>query len=98
MKRLIIAAVLGLALAAGSASASGFGGGGFCGNVGVNASWGPAQKGCPGVLGPWYLYWPYEAHFTMPAHPQFPYWPSAQTLPGGAPVVVQPQVAPAYWH
>jgi hypothetical protein len=96
MKRMIIAAVLGLVLAASSASASGCGGGGFGGSVGVNAQWGPPGGACPGVLGPWYLYWPYEAHFAMPAHPQFPYWPT-QTLPGGASAVVAPTVYPNYW-
>jgi hypothetical protein len=87
MKRMIIGAVLGLVLAAGSASAHG-------GGLGLNFQCGPT--GCPGVLGPWYLYWPYEAHFNTPAFPQFPYWPS-QSLPGGAPVVVHPTVYPNYW-
>jgi hypothetical protein len=33
-------------------------------------------------LGPWYLYWPMEAHFVAPAPTGYPYWPSPQTLPG----------------
>src|SRR5207302_838685 len=43
------------------------------------------------AAGPWYLYWPYEAHFANPAPYGFPYWPTPQTLPqanmapGGAP-------------
>jgi hypothetical protein len=32
-------------------------------------------------LGPWYLYWPYEAHFQTPAMPEYPYWGAPQTLP-----------------
>ena len=102
MKRLIVAAVLALGLAAGSVSANGWGPGSASASVGVNAQWGQGGGGgqAPGVLGPWYLYWPFEAHFATPAHPQFPYWPSAQTLPGGQPAVVQPSPAsyPAYWQ
>jgi hypothetical protein len=87
MKRIIVTALLVLVLSTASASAHDWGiSAGFCGH-----SWscGPNNV-TPGVLGPWYLYWPYEAHFAMPAHPQFPYWPSNQSLPGGAPVVAQP--------
>jgi hypothetical protein len=32
-------------------------------------------------VGPWYLYWPMEAHFQTPASPQYPYWPAPMTLP-----------------
>jgi hypothetical protein len=99
MKRMIVAAVLGLFLAAGSALAEGFCTGPGCvrASGGVSIQWGYPNSG---VLGPWYLYWPYEAHFVTPAHPQFPYWPSNQVLPGGAPVAVQPSAnaAPSYWH
>jgi hypothetical protein len=32
--------------------------------------------------GPWYLYWPLEAHFQPPAPAAFPYWPaSPMSLP-----------------
>jgi hypothetical protein len=31
-------------------------------------------QGAP-QLGPWYLYWPLEAHFQTPAPPAYPYWP-----------------------
>src|SRR5579862_7127285 len=42
-----------------------------------------AQYG--GILaGPWYSYWPYEAHFISPAPTGYPYWPAPQTLPGQA--------------
>ena len=33
--------------------------------------------------GPWYLYWPYEAHLQAQAPMHFPYWPSAQSAPSG---------------
>ena len=32
-------------------------------------------------VGPWYLYWPLEAHFQTPASPQYPYWSAPMTLP-----------------
>lgn len=32
-------------------------------------------------LGPWYQYWPLEAHFITPAPCSYPYWPAPQTLP-----------------
>jgi hypothetical protein len=35
-------------------------------------------------LGPWYLYWPMEAHFVTPAPIGYPYWPSPMTLPNMA--------------
>jgi hypothetical protein len=35
-----------------------------------------------GQVGPWYLYWPLDAHFQAPAMPQYPYWPVAMGLPG----------------
>jgi hypothetical protein len=31
--------------------------------------------------GPWYLYWPMEAHFVAPAPTGYPYWPPPQGLP-----------------
>jgi hypothetical protein len=40
-----------------------------------------------GNVGPWYLYFPYEAHFQMPA-PLYPNWPSSmapETGPGPLP-------------
>jgi len=66
---------------------------------GVRAGGGGGQQGGqPGVLGPWYLYYPYEAHFITPAHPQFPFWPSPQTLYKGQPDAVAPMYAiPSYW-
>jgi hypothetical protein len=48
-------------------------------------------------LGPWYNYWPLEAHFQTPALPQYPFWPAPQALvPGGtASTVPVPGCAPA---
>jgi hypothetical protein len=40
------------------------------------------QYGKP-VAGPWYLYWPYEAHFAVPAPGVSPYFPPPMTLPPG---------------
>jgi hypothetical protein len=40
----------------------------------------------PGVqCGPWYNYWPLEAHFNLPAVPKYPYWPAPQVLAPGVP-------------
>ncbi len=49
-------------------------------------------------LGPWYLYWPMEAHFVAPAPTGYPYWPGPQTLPPAATLggpAAPPPVAPA---
>lgn len=71
--------------------------------------YGPADGlGQFGQLGPWYLYWPMEAHFQTPAPTGYPFWPAPMTLPGavgGAPGPgnfmpgVQPTgyAAPNYW-
>lgn len=32
-------------------------------------------------LGPWYNYWPLEAHFQVPAMPEYPYYSAPQTPP-----------------
>jgi hypothetical protein len=70
---------------------------------------GPGGPG-PAQLGPWYLYWPLEAHFTAPAPTGYPYWPSPLGLPNGEytvppgdkhsfvnPAAYTPQ-APSYWY
>jgi hypothetical protein len=36
-----------------------------------------------GNSGPWYLYWPSEAHSQSLAPMPFPYWPSVQATPAG---------------
>ena len=95
MRKLFGAALLALSLLPGAASAHGFSGCGgclcwnwpqfkihakcnFCFNISSCCPGGGAQ------LGPWYNYWPLEAHFQTPAFPNYPYWPSPQTLPGDA--------------
>lgn len=61
--------------------------------------------GYPVQLGPWYSYWPYEAHFQTPAYPQFPYWPAPMTsgIPAGYANPYQTPAgsyagAPSYWY
>jgi hypothetical protein len=44
-------------------------------------------------LGPWYNYWPMEAHFQTPAMPQYPYWPAPQAYFQGGYAPVQPPVS-----
>jgi hypothetical protein len=69
-----------------------------------SAGCGPAPPPCgyggggggPPQAGPWYLYWPLEAHFQTPAPTGYPYWPSPQTLPNGtASVPITPGVPPS---
>jgi hypothetical protein len=54
-----------------------------CGGGGCGGS------GCGAQAGPWYQYFPYEAHFQSAAPIAYPYWP-VQTLP--------PQNATAYQY
>ena len=45
--------------------------------------------------GPWYSYWPYEAHFMTPApYAAYPYWPSAAVTGNGNGVPATPTPAP----
>jgi hypothetical protein len=99
MKKLYVAALLALPLLAAPAQASGCGGcGGGCG-FGFRVEFGfmfrvspCCNSGCCGggggqQLGPWYNYWPLEAHFITPAPTGYPYWPQPQALmpaPGAA--------------
>jgi len=103
MRRMLALAVLAVGLLAGQASAAGPGYGYGYGSTGFGFRvrlFGGVSPGCyggvgPGVqLGPWYQYWPYEAHFQAPALPQYPYWPAPQTLPPGQPFAG----APGYDH
>jgi hypothetical protein len=42
------------------------------------------DNGWGAQMGPWYSYWPLEAHFQAPAMPCYPYWPAPQAIvPGG---------------
>jgi hypothetical protein len=91
MKRIFGVAMLALPLAVGSVHAEG------CwpfnikcsGSFAFQSSRGPASP----QAGPWYLYWPLEAHFVAPAPTGYPYWPSPQVLPPtsfGGPAVPPP--------
>lgn len=53
-------------------------------NLGIGVSFGLSSSPA-GTLGPWYLYWPLEAHFQPIAPAAYPYWPPTgpKTLPYG---------------
>jgi|GEM_PF-2466090 hypothetical protein len=102
MKRIFGIALLALPLAIGSVHAEG------CWPFNVNMGGSFYFQSSRGLAapqaGPWYLYWPLEAHFVAPAPTGYPYWPPAQALPPttiggpacppGVPVAPAP-VAPA---
>src|SRR5947209_5115941 len=54
----------------------------------------PCGCGQPGQAGPWYLYWPLEAHFQTPAPCSYPFWPAPMVLPGQAAEVQGTQPLP----
>jgi hypothetical protein len=62
--------------------------GGCCGNG--------CGGGGGGPLGPWYNYWPLEAHFQTPAMPEYPYWPAMGTA-GEAAAYGHGGYTPPYW-
>jgi hypothetical protein len=91
MKKLFGVALLTLPLLAVSARAEGWpysvqAGGSFYVRGGPGPAWPNA--------GPWYLYWPLEAHFVAPAPTCYPYWRPPMGLPnmsfGGPAVPPQP--------
>jgi hypothetical protein len=59
-------------------------------NIGFNLNFasGGAQAG------PWYQYWPLEAHFQPPAPTGYPYWPPPMTLPLAPQHAAPPQPLP----
>ena len=68
-----------------------------CGNCGGCGSCG----GCGGANGPWYTYWPLEAHFQTPAPTGYPYWPSplvSSLQAGGGQYQQVGFQAPSYWY
>jgi hypothetical protein len=99
MKRVFWTALLALPLLATPAWANGFGfkwclGGSLYGNLTPLCGGGPCcGPGGGGSLGPWYNYWPLDAHFQGPALPQYPSWPAPQGLAG--PPYGAPYPAPA---
>jgi hypothetical protein len=74
MKRLFVLALLGLL--AGRAESQ---------LIKITNGGGPSKRHMSGneppPLGPWYNYWPLEAHFQVPAMPEYPYWGAPQTMP-----------------
>jgi hypothetical protein len=91
MKKIFSLAILALPLAIGSAHASGWPYNFQCGGSFYFAG----SNGRGPQAGPWYLYWPLEAHFVAPAPTGYPYWPSPQALPPttfGGPAVPPPPV------
>jgi hypothetical protein len=53
------------------------------------------DNGWGAQLGPWYNYWPMEAHFQTPAIPNYPYWPAPQAiLPGGTSTAIPAPLPP----
>lgn len=93
MKRIFGVALLVLPLLAGSAQATN----GWPFNVQAGGSF--YIKGGPGPAwpqaGPWYLYWPLEAHFVAPAPTGYPYWPPPQAAPKLPPPVIPPNYTSA---
>ncbi|HVS36554.1 MAG TPA: hypothetical protein VMS17_13400 [Gemmataceae bacterium] len=100
MRKIVFAALLALPVFAVSSRAQCCGSGGFGGTFGLGINWcyslhAGCGGGCPsgccpgggggvGQYGPWYLYWPMEAHFQTPAPTGYPYWPAPLTLPPSA--------------
>jgi hypothetical protein len=101
MKRILGVALLALPFAAGPSHAEGW-------PFNIQAGGSFYIKGSNGTCpqaGPWYLYWPLEAHFVAPAPTGYPYWPAQQGImatnfggpacPPGVPVAAAPQAANA---
>lgn len=59
----------------------------FSGGAGINIY-------CPGQAGPWYKYWPYEAHFMTPAPTGYPFYPQPMAL--GVPPYGLSALSPQY--
>jgi hypothetical protein len=81
MKRLLAASLFVLAAAVVPSQAAGPGCGPFTIDTGAKA-W--CNVNCYGAgvhiqAGPWYSYWPLEAHFQVPAPTGYPYWPAPMT-------------------
>jgi hypothetical protein len=93
MKKLMLAGLLALPLLAlpSPARAVGFPCGCWRVNVGGNLYCNVSPDNAA-QAGPWYLYWPLEAHFQPPAPTCYPYWPSPMSLPGGPGYAPPPQM------
>jgi hypothetical protein len=84
-----------------------FHGHGGHGGIGLGLGSGEHEKQSLPQAGPWYLYWPYAAHFQTPAPLPYPYYSPTQVLPpnfqGGSqpaqPVGYYPEGSPPpYWQ
>jgi hypothetical protein len=113
MKRVFGIAMLALPLVAGVAHAWGGPFGPYKVDAGANVYFRVTENGspygggypCGATCGPWYNYWPLEAHFQKPAL-GFPFWPSSQVAvnkdahpvapPAGPPPM--PPVKPVVYH
>src|SRR5205085_8963797 len=99
MKKLLWAALLALPWLALPSSAKAFVIGGYECDAGARVWCNVRQYNCNlPAAGPWYLYWPYPAHFQVPAAGVNPYF-TAVTLPPGfgqPPPPPYPAPAPAY--
>jgi hypothetical protein len=107
MKKCLWAGLLGLAFFVVPHRAHADGCGGCCGpwqiNTGINFCFRVSPAGPAAQAGPWYLYWPLEAHFGPPAPTGYPYWPASMTLPTqGQPAPISQtgyySPAPSYWY
>jgi hypothetical protein len=96
MKKLYLAALLAVPLLASTARADGcifpIRVEGRC-NWDFRMTFGGCGPGGCAQLGPWYHYWPLDAHFITPAPTGYPYWPQPQSLPPN-PVLPPPQPDP----
>ncbi len=107
MKKLFALTLLALPVLAGAAQAGPFGP--YKVEAGANAYFRVVRQPygatpCGATCGPWYNYWPLEAHFQKPAL-GYPYWPSPQGAmtkdvvpgapPGAPPAVPGPVAVPA---
>jgi hypothetical protein len=111
MKKLLCACALTLPFLALPSDAKAFCIGGYEFDTGARVWCNVKQMNCyMPQAGPWYLYWPYAAHFQTPAPGVSPFFPAPQTLPPGfgqgavppppayhaaAPAYPQPAPAPA---
>jgi hypothetical protein len=95
MKKLLWACALALPFLALPAEAKAWYFGDYQIDSGAKVWFNVYQYGKP-VAGPWYLYWPYEAHFQVPAPGVSPYFPPPMTLPPNFGRPPAPPAAPGY--
>ncbi len=109
-KSIIIFAALGLFFLnfeSSQVTAGGFGPNGNSGPVYGSGAYRPFGCGAGIYSAPWYLFFPYDNYFNMPAPPAYPYWPQqnlggSATRPSGNPGTMLPATyipgsVPSYW-